>query len=153
MNIVLATATDEAKSWNVGSFPPLGLLYVAGSVKPLPGVRVTVVDTYGEGLNLDRSVERILAAEPDMLGVTVTSQTFMGAWRLAARVKAARPGVTTIFGGIHPSLFDSLLLKEMPELDLIFRGEAEEGFPELCRRLLGGRGYRRHPGNLLSGQR
>lgn len=146
MNIVLATATDEAKSWNVGSFPPLGLLYVAGSVKPLPGVRVTVVDTYGEGLNLDRSVERILAAEPDMLGVTVTSQTFMGAWRLAARVKAARPGVTTIFGGIHPSLFDSLLLKEMPELDLIFRGEAEEGFPELCRRLLGAEDIAGTPG-------
>lgn len=146
MNIVLATATDEAKAWNVGSFPPLGLLYIAGSVKPLPGVRVKVVDTYGEGLDMDRAVARILAAEPDMLGVTVTSQTFMAAWRLAARIKAARPGVTTIFGGIHPSLFDTLLLKEMPELDLVFRGEAEEGFPELCRRLLGGEEIAGTPG-------
>ena len=146
MNIVLATAPDEEKSWNVGSFPPLGLLYVGGSVKQLPGVRVKVVDTYGAGLNMDRSVERILALEPDMLGVTVTSQTFMTAWKLAARVKAARSGVTTIFGGIHPSLFDSLLLKEMPELDLIFRGEAEEGFPELCRRLLSGEEIAGTPG-------
>jgi anaerobic magnesium-protoporphyrin IX monomethyl ester cyclase len=138
MNIVLATAPDEGSSWNEGSFPPLGLLYVAASVQNLPGVQIKLVDAFCEGLSMDRSVARILALAPDMLGVTVTSKNFQEAWMLAARVKAARPDILTIFGGIHPSLFDSLMLKEMPELDLILRGEAEQSFPELCRRLLQG---------------
>ena len=146
MNIVLATAPNEESSWNEGSFPPLGLLYVAASVKNLPGVRVKVIDTFCEGLNLDQAVERILAQAPDMLGVTVTSRNFQEAWNLTARVKAARPGILTIFGGIHPSIFDSVMLKEMPEVDFVFRGEAEEGFPELCRRLLRGKEIAGVPG-------
>jgi anaerobic magnesium-protoporphyrin IX monomethyl ester cyclase len=138
MNIVLATAPDEDSPWNVGSFPPLGLLYVASSVRHLPGVRVKICDTFCEGLTMDQAVERILSQAPDLLGVTVTSKNFREVQQLTARVKAARPGVLTIFGGFHPSLFDHLLLKEIPELDFAFRGEAEEGFPELCRRLLQG---------------
>ncbi|MDD2901456.1 MAG: radical SAM protein, partial [Syntrophales bacterium] len=146
MNIVLATAPDEDSPWNEGSFPPLGLLYVAGSVKNLPGVAVKVIDTYGEGLTLYQSVERILSCSPDILGVTVTSKNFREARRLTAGVKAARPDTLTIFGGIHPTIFDGLLLQEIPELDFVFRGEAEEGFPELCRRLLEGRELTGVPG-------
>ncbi|MDD5643494.1 MAG: hypothetical protein PHX53_17725, partial [Syntrophales bacterium] len=96
MNIVLATAPDEDSPWNEGSFPPLGLLYVAGSVKNLPGVAVKVIDTYGEGLTLYQSVERILSCSPDILGVTVTSKNFREARRLTAGVKAARPDTLTI---------------------------------------------------------
>ena len=146
MNIVLATAPDEGSPWNEGSFPPLGLLYVATSVKQLPGVGVKVLDTFCEGLTMDQSVERILGLAPDILGLTVTSKNFREAWKLTARVKAARPGMLTIFGGIHPSLFDQGLLQEIPELDLAFRGEAEEGFPELCRRLLEGKEIAGTPG-------
>lgn len=146
MNIVLATAPDEDSPWNEGSFPPLGLLYIASSVKDLPGVQVKVIDTYCEGLNLDQSVARIVSCSPDILGVTVTSKNFREARRLTAGVKAARPDTVTVFGGIHPTIFDSLLLQEIPELDLVFRGEAEEGFPELCRRLLGGQEIAGVPG-------
>jgi radical SAM superfamily enzyme YgiQ (UPF0313 family) len=39
-------------------------------------------------------------------------------------------------GGYHPTMFDSLLLKDIPALDLVIRGEGDESFPELCRRLL-----------------
>ncbi|MFZ5450590.1 MAG: B12-binding domain-containing radical SAM protein [Thermodesulfobacteriota bacterium] len=146
MNIVLATAPDEDSPWNEGSFPPLGLLYVATSVKNLPGVEVKVIDTYCEGLNMDQSVERILSCSPDLLGVTVTSKNFREARKLTAGVKAARPDTRTIFGGIHPTIFDTLLLKEIPALDFVFRGEGEEGFPELCRRLLEGRDLAGVPG-------
>jgi anaerobic magnesium-protoporphyrin IX monomethyl ester cyclase len=146
VNIALATSPDKRSPWNVGSFPPLGLLYVAASVNNIPGVRVKLVDTFCEGLSMDQSVERILALAPDMLGVTVTSKNFQEAWKLTAGVKAARPDVLIIFGGIHPSLFDDLLLKEMPQLDLILRGEAEKGFPQLCQRLMKGEDIAGVPG-------
>jgi len=124
----------------------LGLLYVAASVKDLPGVRVKIIDAFCEGLTMDQAVERILPLAPDLLGVTVTSRNFREAGKLTARVKAARPGVLTILGGIHPSLFDSVMLKEMPAVDFVFRGEAEEGFPELCRRLMQGKEIAGVPG-------
>ncbi|MEJ2715746.1 MAG: cobalamin-dependent protein, partial [Deltaproteobacteria bacterium] len=133
MRIVLSTPPAEGDTWGIGSFPTLGLLYLAGNVRSLPDVRVTVVDPYAEGLDVDQSVEKILSLSPDMLGVTVTSQNIKRAWKLLTRIKAARPDILTICGGYHASLFDRLLLNEIDDLDLILRGEAEESFHELCR--------------------
>jgi anaerobic magnesium-protoporphyrin IX monomethyl ester cyclase len=136
MKVVLATPPSEGDTWGIGSFPTLGLLYLAGSVRDLPDVQVTVVDPYAEGLDSVQAARRILSYSPDMFGVTVNSQNIRRAWRLISRIKAERPDVLTIFGGHHATLFDRLVLREISELDLILRGEAEESFRELCRRLL-----------------
>ena len=53
-------------------------------------------------------------------------------------VKKLCPSVTTIMGGVHATIFDELLLNEVPELDFAFRGEAEHGFPEFVNRLMKG---------------
>ncbi len=124
--------------WNAGSFPPLGLLYLAGSVKNLPDVRVRLVDAFCEGLDVDQSAEKILSHSPDVVGVSVTSRHFEVLSRLLANLKAARRDILTIAGGIHATLFDHLLLKEIPALDLVLRGEADASFPELCQRLMAG---------------
>ena len=105
-------------------------------MRDLPDVQVTVVDPYAEGLDSVQAARRILSYSPDMFGVTVNSQNIRRAWRLISRIKAERPDVLTIFGGHHATLFDRLVLREISELDLILRGEAEESFRELCRRLL-----------------
>ena len=147
MNIVLSTAPDEnSRSWNEASFAPLGLLYVAAGVSNLPDANVKILDVYAEGLNSKQSVERILSCSPDLLGITVTSENLKESTEVLAGVKAARPDVVTIFGGIHPTLFDELLLREIPDLDFILRGEADFSFPELCRRLLQGQDIAGVPG-------
>jgi len=133
MNIVLASAPHTENPWNSQSFPPLGLLYVAGGLHDLDNVQVKIVDTFGEGLNVKESVERILGNSPDILGLNVTSRNVDEAAQLLTEVKALRPGLVTVAGGIHPTLFDTLMLKQIDALDFIIRGEGDESFGALCR--------------------
>lgn len=136
MQIVLATPPAEGNHWGVGSLPTLGLAYLAASVKRILGTQITVVDGFAEGLDVDQATQRVLSVEPAMLGVTVTSLNISRGLRLIRSVKKRRPDIITIMGGHHATVFDSLLLREVPELDFILRGEAEGSFPELCDRLV-----------------
>lgn len=135
MKIVLASAPHAQNAWNSESFPPLGLLYVAGGVSGLPNARVRIVDCFGEGLTVGEAAGRILAIEPDIVGLSITSRNLDEATALLTALKASRPGITTIAGGIHPTLFDTLMLQEIGALDFIIRGEGDESFGALCRSL------------------
>ena len=146
MNVVLATAPHSDSPWNRESFPPLGLLYVAGGLRHHAGITVHVVDAYGESLDVEQAAERLLALSPDIIGLTVTSRNVEDAQQLIAACKAARPQSAIVAGGIHPTLFDRLLLKEIPELDFCIRGEGEESFAALCRRLTKGKDVAGLPG-------
>ncbi|MBU4449631.1 MAG: cobalamin-dependent protein, partial [Proteobacteria bacterium] len=136
MNIVLATSPSEEDKHGVRSMAPLSLGYLAACVKKYPEVSVRIVDAYGEGLTVNQAYDRVLALSPDLLGVSSTSFCFPSGIRLISRIKSARSDVVTVMGGYHPTMFDSLLLKDVPALDLVIRGEGDESFPELCRRLL-----------------
>jgi anaerobic magnesium-protoporphyrin IX monomethyl ester cyclase len=159
MNIVLATAPHSDSPWNRESFPPLGLLYVAGGIRNLVGVSVRVVDAYGESLDVEQAADRLLSLSPDIIGLTITSRNVEDAQQLIAACKAARPQAVIVAGGIHPTLFDRLLLREIPELDFCIRGEGEESFAALCANLLEGKdvaglpglSYRSH-GGIVRGQ-
>jgi anaerobic magnesium-protoporphyrin IX monomethyl ester cyclase len=136
MNIVLATSPAEHDRHGVHSLPPLSIGYIAAGVKDLPGTTVRVVDAYGEDLGMDTAVERVLAQSPDVMGISTTNVCFRDGLRLLKRVKRAKPDVVTVMGGYHPTSQDYLLLKEVPEVDLVIRGEGDESFRELCGRLL-----------------
>ena len=158
MNIVLAQALIGDAHWNQKSFPPLGLMYISSAVKKLPDIDVKLVDGYSEGLSTDLTAERIIALEPAVLGMSMTSENFLEGLEVIHKVKEARPLVTTVAGGIHAGLFDDLLLKESLSLDYVIRGEAETSFPELVHRLrmgidiegLPGLSYRRN-GDVVRG--
>jgi len=134
MRIVLTTPPAERKAWS--TVPPFGLTYLAASVKNMPGVELRIVDAMSEGLNADEAIERILRLSPDVVGVSVTSMTIQRGMKLVIGVKRASPRILTMGGGYHATAFDDLLLREIPELDMVLRGEADRSFPELCRRLL-----------------
>lgn len=120
------------------SLPPLCLGYLAASLKTLPGVNVRIVDAYGEDLSTDAAAARILALQPDVLGVSCTSFCFKAGLRLVNKVKTQKRDMLAIMGGYHPTMFDDLMLKEVPQLDMVLRGEADNSLPELCSRLLRG---------------
>lgn len=159
MNIVLATPPELVGRWGQGSFPPLGLLYLAASVKHLPDVRVSLVDCYAEGLDVDQALERVVSLSPDVFGLSATSMTFEGGWQLLNRVKTVRRDVMIVLGGFHATLFDKVLLQEINEVDVVVRGEAEVSFRILCESLLGGHGIAsisgisyRSNGEVVSGE-
>ena len=146
MNIVLATSPAEDDRHGVRSLPPLSLGYLAATLKQLPGVTVRIVDAYGEDLNTDAATARILALQPDVLGVSSTSFCFQAGLRLVNSIKAQKRDTLTMMGGYHPTMFDDLMLKEAPQLDLILRGEADHSLPELCSRLMRGQSTDGTPG-------
>lgn len=159
MKILLTPAPDEESPWNRGSFPPLGILYLAAGLRKLPGLQVQVIDINAESRTLDESVSKVLSCKPDMLGVSVTSGNILEARDYLVKIKTANPTITTVCGGIHPTLFDELMLKELPQVDFILRGEGDHSFPELCRRLSKGRSLKNLPGlsyrsngNILRGE-
>ncbi len=135
MKIVLATSPSEEDKHGVQSMAPLSLGYLAACLKQRPGLTVRIVDAFGEGLTVDQATARVLALAPDLVGVSSTSFCFKSGVRLVSQVKAAKREVVTVMGGYHPTMFDHLLLRDLPALDLVIRGEGDESLPELCRRL------------------
>ena len=159
MKIVLATPPADGSICGLGMPLPLGLIYVATATQKALGDKIIIVDAYSEGLYAEEAAARVLAHQPDIFGLSVMSSNINRGLKLLKKVKKAQPTVTTVLGGQHATLFDRLLLREVPETDLVLRGEGEESFPELCRTLqrnqrlsgLPGLSYR-HQGKIIQGQ-
>ena len=135
MKIVLATPPADGSACGLGTPPPLGLIYVATAAQKKLGDKIIIVDAYSEGLYAEEAAARVLAHQPDIFGLSVMSTNINRGLKLLKRVKQAQPTVTTVLGGQHATLFDRLLLREVPKADMVLRGEGEESFPELCQRL------------------
>ena len=158
MKIVLATPPADGSKGR-GMPPPLGLIYVATAAQKTLGEKITIVDAYSEGLYAEEAADRVLAHQPDIFGLSVMSTNINRGLKLLKMVKQGRPAVTTVLGGQHGTLFDRLLLGEVPETDLVLRGEGEESFPRLCQTLQGNRSIAglpglsyRHQGKIVQGQ-
>ena len=110
--------------------PPHGLLMLA-AVAERAGFPATLLDFFAHPLPEDQAVQAVLATHPDAIGFSATTAGFMGGYRLAVRLKQARPDIPILFGGPHPTSLWSRLLREFPALDMIVVGEGEETLLEL----------------------
>ncbi len=146
MNIVLATPPFSGGRKPLRSLPSLGLAYVARGVNNLSEVKVNILDCTAEGLSMDEAVTRILDFEPDMVGLSVHSGSIHRTQKLITAIKAERPNVISIVGGYHATAYDNLLLKDIPQIDMAMRGEADFSFPLLCERLLRSKSVEGVPG-------
>ena len=138
MNVTLSQPIVTGAEWNQGSFPPLGLLYLAASLKNIDDVHVQIVDGFCEGLTVDENSRRILETTPDLVGMSITSSNFLEGLEVLRLVKEKQPHILTVCGGVHASLFDDLILEEHDEVDFILRGEGEESLRALVNHLITG---------------
>jgi len=74
---------------------------------------------------------------PDILALSCMTGEHREVLRLAAKVRAALPGLVVVMGGPHATSWPRVI--EHPALDMICRGEGEEAFVELANRLQAGR--------------
>jgi len=123
---ILPRGVEESR----GKFPPLGLLYVAASLRGARSLEVEVMDAHAQGLGPDRIARRVAEDNPDLVGITVMTFTLLDAMETAAAVKTARPEAMMIAGGPHPHLFPEQTLALGP-FDAVLRGEGEISFREL----------------------
>ena len=113
--------------------PHLGLAYL-GAVSQERGDEVRVYDADVEEQPLSEFVAEF---QPDLVGITANTPQVKGAWRTAAAVKGVAD-VPVVLGGPHVSVVSEELDYEslhQPGVDLIVRGEGEDTWLEISRRL------------------
>lgn len=114
---------------------PLALLAVGSELDPAK-YEVVIVDG-----RLDPHAEKTVASLLDgalCLGVTVlTGAPIADALRVSRAAKAARPEVSVVWGGWHPSMFGAECLRE-PCVDVTVQAQGEATFAEIVARLAAG---------------
>ena len=97
----------------------------------LPDVTTTICD-----LNINDTQEdllhRVMATEPDVLGISLYIWNRECAARLIRRVKALKPEIAVIVGGPEATFSVEDTFREMP-IDYLLRGAGEESLPALLR--------------------
>ncbi len=114
--------------------PSLGVLYMA-AVLEREHLPVEVLPAHVRGMTVEQVVGHLKASQTDVLGVTVTTENRLDAFRLCRAAKRARPGMTVVVGGPHCHHTAHDTLTHIPEIDVVVRGEGEETLPELVRAL------------------
>ncbi len=112
---------------------PLGLLSIAAWLER-EGHEVFVHDCLEPDVLEHNKVHAnaILKLDPDVVGFSATTSGFLDGYDLAGRVKAVRPEVKIIFGGVHASALGAVLLKDFRKIDFICQGEGEVTLAELA---------------------
>lgn len=75
--------------------------------------------------------EAVRRSAPDVLGVTAHTCEAVPSLECLRRARAVRPGLRTVAGGIHPSMFPAEYLGS-GLVDHVLKGEGEVSFPRLC---------------------
>jgi len=129
-----------AERWTKGSsMPPLGLLYIASSLEK-EGHEVRILPTDILQLKWSQISREIEAFKADIIGVTATTENRFQSFRLIREAKKAHPAAFTVLGGPHASMAPEDCLENIPELDIVVRGEGELTMVEICRALEGSDG-------------
>jgi len=113
-----------------GDFP-LGLGYMAAALRR-EGHEAEIFIPDGIRLGMEKVWRDLAAFRPDVLGLSVLTQNFMEAGRVAGEAKR-RLGCPVIMGGPHPTALPRSTLEGLPELDGVICGEAELSMIELAR--------------------
>ena len=111
---------------------PLGLLSIAAYLE-LRGHSVEVEDCRGPyAAAPEETVRRILKQDPGFAGFSVTTSGFYDAYDIACAIKAVRPEIKTVFGGVHVSAMGAELLQRFEHIDYLCMGEGEETLAQLA---------------------
>lgn len=91
---------------------------------------------------VDRAAARVLASEPDLVGLTSTFEQNLASLALAARLKGLRPDLPIVLGGANcDHTMGAALHRNFTQLDYVVRGEGEQPLTELLEALAGQRPF------------
>lgn len=113
---------------------PLGQAYVAAALVQA-GHDVTAIDATADDLNEDEIVERVVAIQPEFVGIGGTTPLYSQMASLTKKIKNEVEGVTIILGGPHVSALPIPSLNTSAA-DFICIGEAEESVVAIVRLIM-----------------
>lgn len=92
------------------------------------GFTVALIDADRDDMPLDRIAEEAACRGPDvvMLSHSGSSSAHATVAALCMAIKRWLPGVTIVYGGVHPTYHWDEILQDSPCIDIIVRGEGEQ---------------------------
>ncbi len=143
------------------AFPAIGIAYVGGYLESRLKTVPLLIDGKLERLGLDETVDRIVAAQPRVVGLSAFTHMVLTANRIAQRVRERIPDVVLVLGCHHVSFLPRRSLEEFPVFDYVVAGEGEVAFAELVTAVrtgvrnpvISGVWYRDRDGQIVEGGR
>ena len=113
-------------------FLPLGISYLAAVLEE-NGYEVDVVDCQVTRPNQKDLEDKFRSLNPDIIGVTSATLTYLPALEILKAAKTALPNCITMIGGPHVTVMDEQTFTESSHTDIVVRGEGEQTMLELAR--------------------
>jgi len=105
--------------------PPLGICYVAAACEQA-GATVKLLDYIISEYSSEKLKQALAEFQPDVVGSTSVTLNFPKTADILKEVKKIAPHVITLMGGPHVSFDYEDVLRSIPEIDIIVRGESEK---------------------------
>jgi len=125
--------------------PPLGLAQLAGCLEQAH-VPVEILDANALELSLSKMAAVIGRRKPNVIGMTVYTPYAREVGEAVRMARQACPGAKIVLGGPHATFTAAETLDELPEVDIIARGEGDSTIVALARALEGVGQLRHVPG-------
>jgi radical SAM superfamily enzyme YgiQ (UPF0313 family) len=109
--------------------PPLGITYVAAAFEAA-GCEVRIFDYIISCYSKEKLAAQLADFQPDAVGAGCVTMNFYDAQGILRDVKSCNPEILTMIGGPHVSFTAEETLRNYPEIDLIFIGEADDTITE-----------------------
>jgi len=115
---------------DIGAFPPIGLLYLAGALKNRTDAKIAVIDMVLEGMTIEELKVKVKEFSPDLVGITAFTPIFYDVMEVVKAVKSVEKNCHVCLGNAHVSAYPEETI-EKPEIDFLLLGEGEYNFVNL----------------------
>lgn len=113
--------------------PALSIPYLAAIVEA-KHIKVSVIVSDAEGLNVKETAERVIQLRPDVVGFSIGTVAAFNSYKIARLVKEKIVNVITIAGGHHVTILPEEVLNN--GIDIVAIGEGEKTIGEFSDYLL-----------------
>jgi len=130
-----------------GTYPPLGLLYIAAYLREHgpKDVEVRVLDAIVGGMDYQAIEDAIRKENPAVVGFQALTFTLIDALRIGKITKKVNPEIITVIGGRHCDIYPKETMG-FKFIDYLIRGDGEVSFTRLITNIIKRRSLRRIPG-------
>ena len=140
----LLPQVDEG-SEGIGYKPPLGVLYLATTLKRDTPHEVKVLDGVAQELDFETIVRAAVEFGADVVGISAWTDFWYPAFTVGKMIKEALPATHLVYGGPHLGVYPEATL-EVPFVDSVVVGDGEIPLVALCNMIAAGEMVTGFPG-------
>ncbi len=115
--------------------PPLGIAWLAAVLRENGFKDISLIDSMANRYSNEDIIDLLKKQGPDIIGISFGTQIRFSTFDLARLIKKNFPGVPLVVGGPHPTLTSQDTLENIPEIDIVVRGEGEISFLNLVKEI------------------